>query len=132
MLNEIAPEKANRTLCSARIPPLPSPSQTTCQFRVTTCSTSAVASLGWTGWTASYQLSEARTNVASFAAIEQPAFLLRCDQFWQRATRSSQKVAISQCPHRKCLERSEEHTSELQSLMRISYAVLCLKKKNNN
>src|SRR3546814_6310609 len=28
--------------------------------------------------------------------------------------------------------RSEEHTSELQSLMRISYAVLCLKKNNNN
>src|SRR3546814_10724322 len=28
-------------------------------------------------------------------------------------------------------ERSEEHTSELQSLMRISYAVFCLKKKNN-
>src|SRR3546814_6214634 len=27
--------------------------------------------------------------------------------------------------------RSEEHTSELQSLMRISYAVYCLKKKNN-
>src|SRR3546814_7186463 len=29
-------------------------------------------------------------------------------------------------------QRSEEHTSELQSLMRISYAVFCLKKKNNN
>src|SRR3546814_1550610 len=29
----------------------------------------------------------------------------------------------------KPLDRSEEHTSELQSLMRISYAVLCLKKK---
>src|SRR3546814_948510 len=29
------------------------------------------------------------------------------------------------------LYRSEEHTSELQSLMRISYAVFCLKKKNN-
>src|SRR3546814_5685286 len=28
-------------------------------------------------------------------------------------------------------ERSEEHTSELQSLMRISYAVFCLKKKIN-
>src|SRR3546814_10639188 len=27
--------------------------------------------------------------------------------------------------------RSEEHTSELQSLMRLSYAVFCLKKKNN-
>src|SRR3546814_7068441 len=35
---------------------------------------------------------------------------------------------------RKCaeyLQRSEEHTSELQSLMRISYAVFCLKKKKN-
>src|SRR3546814_10473751 len=30
----------------------------------------------------------------------------------------------------KGLGRSEEHTSELQSLMRISYAVFCLKKKN--
>src|SRR3546814_3172133 len=37
-------------------------------------------------------------------------------------------------PHRHQLAmleaRSEEHTSELQSLMRISYAVFCLKKKN--
>src|SRR3546814_7328824 len=31
---------------------------------------------------------------------------------------------------RTVLDRSEEHTSELQSLMRISYAVFCLKKKN--
>src|SRR3546814_2663720 len=30
------------------------------------------------------------------------------------------------------IPRSEEHTSELQSLMRISYAVFCLKKKNIN
>src|SRR3546814_4481291 len=30
---------------------------------------------------------------------------------------------------RQCFGRSEEHTSELQSLMRISYAVFCLKKK---
>src|SRR3546814_2166028 len=30
-----------------------------------------------------------------------------------------------------CATRSEEHTSELQSLMRISYAVFCLKKKTN-
>src|SRR3546814_3864600 len=29
-------------------------------------------------------------------------------------------------------QRSEEHTSELQSLMRISYAVFCLKKKKDN
>src|SRR3546814_1697410 len=32
--------------------------------------------------------------------------------------------------YRNFLERSEEHTSELQSLLRISYAVFCLKKKN--
>src|SRR3546814_6584233 len=31
---------------------------------------------------------------------------------------------------RYCCKRSEEHTSELQSLMRISYAVFCLKKTN--
>src|SRR3546814_8648329 len=30
------------------------------------------------------------------------------------------------------VDRSEEHTSELQSLMRISYAVFCLKKKNSS
>src|SRR3546814_16140546 len=32
-------------------------------------------------------------------------------------------------PHGQIADRSEEHTSELQSLMRISYAVFCLKKK---
>src|SRR3546814_7595959 len=32
---------------------------------------------------------------------------------------------------RGVVARSEEHTSELQSLMRLSYAVFCLKKKNN-
>src|SRR3546814_7654486 len=37
------------------------------------------------------------------------------------------RLPIAQKPH--SIERSEEHTSELQSLMRISYAVFCLKKK---
>src|SRR3546814_7114268 len=32
----------------------------------------------------------------------------------------------------RCEDRSEEHTSELQSLMRNSYAVFCLKKKTTN
>src|SRR3546814_14261369 len=35
-------------------------------------------------------------------------------------------------PRHREASRSEEHTSELQSLMRISYAVFCLKKKKNN
>src|SRR3546814_4329194 len=43
-----------------------------------------------------------------------------------RGTPSRSHNSLSQ-PRR----RSEEHTSELQSLMRISYAVFCLKKKNN-
>src|SRR3546814_1591877 len=35
------------------------------------------------------------------------------------------------CSHHRERSRSEEHTSELQSLMRIQYAVLCLKKKKH-
>src|SRR3546814_3425058 len=38
-------------------------------------------------------------------------------------------VAILPSGRMPCVDRSEEHTSELQSLMRISYAVFCLKKK---
>src|SRR3546814_5299767 len=38
----------------------------------------------------------------------------------------------SVCDHCHQCMRSEEHTSELQSLMRISYAVFCLKKKNHS
>src|SRR3546814_5917752 len=37
-------------------------------------------------------------------------------------------VALRDALRRAMVERSEEHTSELQSLMRISYAVFCLKK----
>src|SRR3546814_5332692 len=40
---------------------------------------------------------------------------------------SSQLLSLAPTPTRR---RSEEHTSELQSLMRISYAVFCLKKKS--
>src|SRR3546814_2061029 len=45
-----------------------------------------------------------------------------------------QHVPLAACVLRHQLQayRSEEHTSELQSLMRISYAVFCLKKKKHN
>src|SRR3546814_1368358 len=43
--------------------------------------------------------------------------------------RTSEIGAESRGIHRENALRSEEHTSELQSLMRISYAVFCLKKK---
>src|SRR3546814_4143176 len=44
-------------------------------------------------------------------------------------TRRLQTLCLRELPPAR---RSEEHTSELQSLMRISYAVFCLKKKKNN
>src|SRR3546814_2905122 len=44
----------------------------------------------------------------------------------------AQRVAHIAREHRASVRRSEEHTSELQSLMRISYAVFCLKKKKTN
>src|SRR3546814_2839848 len=40
-------------------------------------------------------------------------------------------IAIDRTTRGATVDRSEEHTSELQSLMRISYAVFCLKKKNS-
>src|SRR3546814_1429051 len=47
-----------------------------------------------------------------------------------RALRRSITAARCDRTRRESTHRSEEHTSELQSLMRISYAVFCLKKKN--
>src|SRR3546814_5487180 len=41
------------------------------------------------------------------------------------------RAAADVCKTEKIIPRSEEHTSELQSLMRISYAVFCLKKKKS-
>src|SRR3546814_7648554 len=49
------------------------------------------------------------------------------------AFRQGLLVDAQECPGgtQLCSRRSEEHTSELQSLMRNSYAVFCLKKKKN-
>src|SRR3546814_1914273 len=54
-----------------------------------------------------------------------------------RARPRASRFTIGPLPRRLCrcgliTKRSEEHTSELQSLMRISYAVFCLKKKTQN
>src|SRR3546814_5780547 len=48
------------------------------------------------------------------------------ERIGRRAGKTGQHLAVL------AQARSEEHTSELQSLMRISYAVFCLKKKNNS
>src|SRR3546814_2010689 len=71
--------------------------------------------------------------------IQIVAGLLRLDLVMQFVSRSvitgflnalAILIFMAQLP--QLIGRSEEHTSELQSLMRISYAVFCLKKKNIN
>src|SRR3546814_6472675 len=48
------------------------------------------------------------------------------------ASGAGTREGVMRCPyHGPMTTRSEEHTSELQSLMRISYAVFCLKKKTS-
>src|SRR3546814_7571904 len=55
------------------------------------------------------------------------------EMFFQSADRDPDAVLLDFLGRRySYAERSEEHTSELQSLMRISYAVFCLKKKKKN
>src|SRR3546814_6889203 len=49
-----------------------------------------------------------------------------------RSRSATGRKAASHRPAAPCRRRSEEHTSELQSLMRTSYAVFCLKKKKSN
>src|SRR3546814_1674189 len=63
-----------------------------------------------------------------------PSFCLQRYMSWSAAARISDSVmsfASIATPKQadRGIARSEEHTSELQSLMRISYAVFCLKKK---
>src|SRR3546814_7191597 len=48
-----------------------------------------------------------------------------------RAASDRRELPRDAAAHARPRRRSEEHTSELQSLMRISYAVFCLKNKNN-
>src|SRR3546814_4762049 len=56
----------------------------------------------------------------------------RREQFCSLSFKLQPRVLMRAMPGHSIDARSEEHTSELQSLMRISYAVFCLKKKTNN
>src|SRR3546814_3340642 len=75
------------------------------------------------------QLDEASFKSAAFSAGKSYREVIeyRSTQCWGEVSRTKTTVTIKVTPH----IRSEEHTSELQSLMRISYAVFCLKKKLN-
>src|SRR3546814_5510652 len=69
--------------------------------------------------TGSYELVEETGNAAELVvetAVEAPV---------------AREASVTEAAVSNDTQRSEEHTSELQSLMRISYAVFCLKKKND-
>src|SRR3546814_10498145 len=63
--------------------------------------------------------------------FETLAFILVSRLPIEHASTARRRSLLCQSNVRECEKRSEEHTSELQSLMRISYAVFCLKKKKN-
>src|SRR3546814_1816040 len=85
-----------------------------------------------------------RAGSAADARIERAPYRMRCHVDFDRARRRvvtpagiagdgwRQRGAVERhLRGRIDADRSEEHTSELQSLMRISYAVFCLKKTKN-
>src|SRR3546814_2428870 len=89
---------------------------------------------GWSGQVISRRavVSGSVVMVHVSAAIAGGAFYTGCSRAWRCATfiqalTIALSLAASSGNHGPL--RSEEHTSELQSLMRISYAVFCLKKK---
>src|SRR3546814_7999964 len=65
-------------------------------------------------------------------ALAQRADRANLDKLVHRSTPQVKEPKGSACGSPRSIRRSEEHTSELQSLMRSSYAVFCLKKKKNN
>src|SRR3546814_5716132 len=75
----------------------------------------------------------ARVPVADFAVIDDGHGFKSAMRMLTNATRGGrvgfEQVRTGVIEQQERADRSEEHTSELQSLMRISYAVFCLKKK---
>src|SRR3546814_1218426 len=71
-----------------------------------------------------------RVGEADHTGIDHPAGEAgRIHALCLASTRQAATTALATSPQRGSVLRSEEHTSELQSLMRSSYAVFCLKKK---
>src|SRR3546814_2595850 len=58
-----------------------------------------------------------------FASVDAPSQSATIERYWSDGSSDSSSEVVH-----FAAARSEEHTSELQSLMRISYAVFCLKK----
>src|SRR3546814_8521342 len=104
-------------VCSSDLTPLPSADASSLRFRI--------------------RGADAKLHAGRARAVADPERREPADTCARRIARgaalpSREAEGLSDpCRQRLCARRSEEHTSELQSLMRISYAVFCLKKKNN-
>src|SRR3546814_8091053 len=73
-----------------------------------------------------------RFRHAAVAGLRRRRILLRSHPARAMVARARDRLRLRTVVPVEEHPRSEEHTSELQSLMRISYAVFCLKKKNTN
>src|SRR3546814_4629083 len=69
-------------------------------------------------------------SLPTSAVLVEPGIPATLSLGWLRPWRLKDDTIVYN--QEKLTDRSEEHTSELQSLMRISYAVFCLKKKKTN
>src|SRR3546814_1022915 len=76
-------------------------------------------------------LAMARLVLDTVKQHPQRAILFLLDTRGQRLRKRDELLGLNGYMAHLAKCRSEEHTSELQSLMRISYAVFCLKKKQN-
>src|SRR3546814_8423280 len=80
-----------------------------------------------------YQRSDCKREARRIKTMRRSAAMasniLRCISFWSVPDAVLSAACPVRYPRRSKARRSEEHTSELQSLMRLSYAVFCLKKK---
>src|SRR3546814_3540790 len=71
------------------------------------------------------------TPIVRIASTSSVSFIVPICAAKADPERPATMIAVIKRPSSR-IERSEEHTSELQSLMRISYAVFCLKKKKTH
>src|SRR3546814_6215448 len=79
-------------------------------------------------------MSAMRPSATATSAATSPEGVNTCPPVMMRSQFLPMRCASPSdaSPAHDAAARSEEHTSELQSLMRISYAVFCLKKKKKN
>src|SRR3546814_7791923 len=85
-------------------------------------------------WSSDVCSSDTSNNRSTFSAKRSPLVSASpCSRSQPAGVRPvRQAPSLSLCASGTSGRRSEEHTSELQSLMRISYAVFCLKKKKHS